>query len=488
MFRKYVIITLAAVLFMSTASCTSQKAEDDADIQAEVDSESAETADATEDNGDLSTSEGETEGGEESTEISDNELAPDEQLPSDDGGDKIADNTEVTTDDLSEEPAPAEESQPSEQVASNDTLSTTPEPTPEPATEPPPAETAMTSEPSATETQVATPEPEAESPKPVAASLKKVATQPWKVGKTLANAVYIVRDGDSVESISQKVFGSADKTKQLCRVNAFNCNRGIKVGDKMYYNSPQRPTDEAVVKTFYEDANIAPQMYTAKAGDNIRNLGKELLGHERSWMELWATNDVESKGDLEEGTQLRYWPSTEVAVLVQNLASAETATPPTDAAAMGSGGETAAPVDMGQAPPTQDLAAQTPPVAADPNAVPPPAEQAPAVGDPAAPPPLPQDVAANPPAAGEQQASSDLPPPPDQSAAAGTVEPPPPPAPAEEPKPATEVALTDDQDQTMILGVGAILLLAAAALFISIRKKRQRRAIDFNTTTQTQIE
>lgn len=457
MFRKYVIITLAAVLFLGTASCTSKKAESDgADVEAGIDDdESLESAEATEKSDDLSTEEGgSSEGGDGAVaDLGGDELAPDEKLP-DDGG-KVAENSEVTSDDLSETPAPGASE--GDQLAGNDEPAP-PAATPEPSmSEPPPMDTAASEPP-----PPSTPEPEYDAPKPATMSLKKVAGQPWKAGKVLANAVYIVRDGDTAESISQKVFGNSDKVKELCRVNSYNCNRGLKVGDKMYYNSPQRPNDDTVVKTFYEDAGLAPQTYTAKAGDNIRKVGKELLGHERSWMELWATNDVESKGEVDEGTQLKYWPATETATPTQTMAANEAppappaeGIPPADSSGM-------PPADAGM--PPQDM-----------NAMPP---------DAGAPPP--QDMAAAPP----DQMPSDLPPPPDQ-AAAGAIEPPPPPPP---PPPVTDQASAEpgaemqDPNQTMVLGVGAVLLLAAAALFISIRKKRQRRAIDFNTSTQTQIE
>ena len=53
MFRKYVIVSVAALFFVSTA-CTSKKAHQDdgadADVEASVDDESLETAEATENN------------------------------------------------------------------------------------------------------------------------------------------------------------------------------------------------------------------------------------------------------------------------------------------------------------------------------------------------------------------------------------------------------------------------------------------------------
>ncbi|MFW1461759.1 hypothetical protein ACEWA6_24475, partial [Vibrio parahaemolyticus] len=70
--------------------------------------------------------------------------------------------------------------------------------------------------------------------------------------------------------------------------------------------------DEQTVKTFYEDAGVQPETYVAKSGDNLKTVGTQLLGDKRSWMELWATNaNLESKGELAEGTQITYWPNAD---------------------------------------------------------------------------------------------------------------------------------------------------------------------------------
>ena len=64
-----------------------------------------------------------------------------------------------------------------------------------------------------------------------------------------------------------------DKVKDLCKVNSLQlfapCR--LKVGDKFYYIiSPQRPADDTVVQTFYEDAGIAPTRFTPlKPGDTL---------------------------------------------------------------------------------------------------------------------------------------------------------------------------------------------------------------------------
>ena len=75
---------------------------------------------------------------------------------------------------------------------------------------------------------------------------------------------------------------------------------------KVYYNSPQRPSDSGRLLTYYEDLSVAPQQYVSKPGDNIRVVAQNLLGHERSWMEVWATNpDVDSKNELAEAAARR---------------------------------------------------------------------------------------------------------------------------------------------------------------------------------------
>ncbi|MGZ3721678.1 MAG: LysM peptidoglycan-binding domain-containing protein [Bdellovibrionales bacterium] len=453
MFRKYMIFILAAFMVLGTSACTSKKASDDsADVEQSAGDESIEAAEATGNNDDLAM---DTSGDSGATAdlggVSD-DLAPEEKLPDDKAaaaGDTVSADAAAPTD-MGDTPPP-----PADQAA------TEPLPPPEPGADtgapPMAADSAAPAEPMAPPA----PEPAGMTESKPVATLQKMKTTPEKHGKILANALYVARKGDSPESISQKVFGSKDKVKDLCKVNSYNCSRPVKVGDKFYYQSPQRPTDDAVVKTFYEDAGIAPQFYTAKAGDNIRKVGKELLGHERSWQELWATNEVESKGDLEEGTKLRYWPDTDAAP-AQTMAKTEDAgAPPGEAA-------------QGEAPP--DGAAPAPDQAATP------------------PPPPPDAQAAQPPPPPPPAADALPPAPPDQAAAAGSVEPPapPPPPPPDQAAGHKEPAAIDggaqDPNQTMALGVGAVLLLAAAALFISIRKKRARRQIDFNTTTQTQIE
>lgn len=222
---------------------------------------------------------------------------------------------EEITESIPEVPAPAKEEampeipqmaeMPQESSGMSDEMPKVPEVT-MPETEEPYGEETMSGE---------TPIEEAPAEKVVRSyvPVKKVAESPWLKNGYNANTVYIVRPGDTMDGISEKIYGNAGRADELYEINP-NLRRSMRVGDKVYYNSPQRPNDKATMLTFYEDNNVPSQMYVAQAGDNIRMVSQDLLGDERSWMEIWATNPgVTSKWELSEGTELRYWP-TNVAV------------------------------------------------------------------------------------------------------------------------------------------------------------------------------
>jgi hypothetical protein len=286
--------------------------------------------------------------------------------------------------------------------------------------------------------------------------LKKMVTAPYTKDGILVNAIYIARDGDSLKSVANKIFGS-DKSSDLKKVNSNLANRSLKVGDKIYYNSPQRPTDNTQVLTYYEDIGLSAENYEVQAeGENIRVISKKLLGDDNSWKEIWSTNlEVESKDILPLGTRLRYW-GADVA-------------------------KSAAPVLAANNTPSMD--SQTS-MDANNSAQTPGFEQVPS--DTA----TSQDIAQMP-----DQAPTD--------ASSGTVEPPPPPADMSSPPPPpppvagnpeapvdanAEVSASAEEEQMIMMVGGGLLLLTVILLVIIIRKKRSKRGIDFQTATHTQIE
>ncbi len=138
--------------------------------------------------------------------------------------------------------------------------------------------------------------------------VKKVKTEPyWRNGRLL-NSVYIGRPGDMVSSVSLKIFG-VDKSSEIVADNPW-LSKGITVGEKLYYSSPNRPDDNTVILTYYEDTGVPFETYSTQTGDNIRVVSSRLLGFEGAWKEVWATNpEVMSKEEVTAGLQLRYWPS-----------------------------------------------------------------------------------------------------------------------------------------------------------------------------------
>lgn len=158
-------------------------------------------------------------------------------------------------------------------------------------------------------------------------SLKKIKTEPYEVSGILVNAVYIARPSDTLKSISQKIYGT-DKTTELKTINTY-LTRKVKVGDKIYYNSPNRPTDNVQLLFYPQDANIQMQTYVTNEGDNIRTVSSQLLGYKDAWKEVWSTNpNVESKELVPAGLQLAYYPSLNEG----DLAANQEALPPPPAA------------------------------------------------------------------------------------------------------------------------------------------------------------
>lgn len=156
--------------------------------------------------------------------------------------------------------------------------------------------------------------------------LRKIEAQPFMKNGKWMNSVYIGRPGDSVEAISQKIYG-ADHSSEITSNNPW-LSDGIKPGEKLYYNSPLRPADNAAMLTYFEDKNLQPQTYMAKEGDNIRSIAQNLLGYPEAWKEVWATNSsIESKDVLSPGTELKYWKDDVGSAPIMGMAMAETVPP-----------------------------------------------------------------------------------------------------------------------------------------------------------------
>lgn len=159
--------------------------------------------------------------------------------------------------------------------------------------------------------------------------VRKVEEMPRYRNGVMLNAVYIARPGDTVASISQRIFGE-DRSSEIVAHNPW-LSDGIKVGEKLYYNSPNRPSDNTAMLVYFEDVGTPAQSYVTGGSENIRHLASDLLGFNDAWKEVWATNlHVDSKDALPAGTELRYWTETAPAAPALAQAPPAPASPPGD--------------------------------------------------------------------------------------------------------------------------------------------------------------
>ncbi|MFZ4405445.1 MAG: hypothetical protein ACOYOK_15210 [Pseudobdellovibrionaceae bacterium] len=440
---KKIILLLAAIGFsLQLTGCTSKESKDDAESAEIVDESgsleepSDKPADAS---ADLATD------GTTSAELSEDNLdapiveepandpvfaeAPKEETPSE-APPAVAKAEEPPAPPISADPLMAApgEGMPADPLASGNTTEITPP--------------AFATEPSDTTANVDSPSK---------ASLQKVAATPWKSGKVWVNAVYFAKPSESLESISKEIYGNTDKVTELGKINPRYVSGKLRAGDKVYYNSPKRPDDSQSVLTYYEDKGIAPEIYVAKSGDNLKKVSKELLGYDGAWKEVWSSNQVESKSELSDGTEIRYWKVAASEVSVPSTSEAEVSNPQQPVA---------------EAPPAMDASLPPPPMAANELPPPPPAmeELPPPAMDASLPPP---PVAAN-----------ELPPPPpameephnDQKskAASGMTE--------EATASTGEESPLDDTTTTALAGV--VLLAAGAGLIVVVRKRRKQKEFE----------
>lgn len=148
--------------------------------------------------------------------------------------------------------------------------------------------------------------------------VKKMRDEPYDQDGILLNALYIVREGDNFKSIGEKIYGKGS-INNLSRVNPFLNPKRLKVGEKVYYNSPNRPTDQSKMLFYYDDIGRSAQFRQVETGENIRTVAQELLGHPRSWMEIWATNpEIVSKAEVDRPYRVRYFSNNNEQSMVQD--------------------------------------------------------------------------------------------------------------------------------------------------------------------------
>ena len=316
--------------------------------------------------------------------------------------------------------------------------------------------------------------------------VKKVVQAPFYRGGVLINAVYLVRPGDDLASVSQKIYNTESRRDELLKANP-TFTRGIKTGDKVYYNSPQRSTDDSMLSLYYEEMGLEPKVYRS-SGENIRVLSQKLLGDEDSWKEVWATNmHVDSKGEIPAGTELKYWP--------EGFISNKTSAPPSSwsqdhvevAETDSLGGEMDMPESSDVVVAEDNSDPAMPPEAAD-YVV----QEAPVDDFAASNPPPPGMANQEPPPSNMDMARNDPPAAPGTQAGAAMDAPPPPPVSGQapsDPRGGAAAKKAESGSMQWMMGIG-LLLVAVVLVFIIIRKRRKSSItlnsdFDFNTAIST---
>lgn len=126
-------------------------------------------------------------------------------------------------------------------------------------------------------------------------------------------AYYVMR-GDTLGSISQKIFGSRGKWKVLQAENGLVDANKIYPGDVIYYTLTEAS------KTFAEKYEMASrQIYTVSRGDSLSRLAAKFYGTQGAWRSLWKENpQVLNPDRIRVGMVLSYRTASKVALTDEN--------------------------------------------------------------------------------------------------------------------------------------------------------------------------
>ncbi len=148
-------------------------------------------------------------------------------------------------------------------------------------------------------------------PKPTksvkSATSKKVAQIPeepiWKKGLVL-NRYYFLRQGDTAESLSKTIYGSADRAKDIQ-----DWNHGAwYAGKVVMFESPSQKDDDEM-KSLFEEKSVSANEYTVKSGDSLSKIAEKSYGSSKSWVEIAAHNKLSNPNSLSVGNKLMLFPS-----------------------------------------------------------------------------------------------------------------------------------------------------------------------------------
>jgi nucleoid-associated protein YgaU len=148
-----------------------------------------------------------------------------------------------------------------------------------------------------------------------------VPTQPVTVaGKTL-NRYYFVRQGDTAEAISNRLYGNLQKLTDLI---AWNGNQVTwKPGKVILYLSASNPED-VTMQSYFDEQSLGAEPYTLHKGETLEKLAQARYGNGASWGEIAVLNKIADLSHAKNGQHLRLFPaSLPLKPLVEPIASTE---------------------------------------------------------------------------------------------------------------------------------------------------------------------
>ena len=126
-----------------------------------------------------------------------------------------------------------------------------------------------------------------------------------KVTSTNKVRTYVVKEGDQLYLIAQKLYGSGLNMEDIMKTNKITNPDLLEVGQKLIIPDvkPRSPTvgiiTESAAKT--EKVTIKSDKYTVKEGDNLVKIALQTYGDSYAWKRIADANAITNSDQLEVG-------------------------------------------------------------------------------------------------------------------------------------------------------------------------------------------
>ena len=126
-----------------------------------------------------------------------------------------------------------------------------------------------------------------------------------KVTSTNKVRTYVVKEGDQLYLIAQKLYGSGLNMEDIMKTNKITNPNLLEVGQKLIIPDvkPRSPTvgiiTESAAKT--EKVTIKSDKYTVKEGDNLVKIALQTYGDSYAWKRIADANGITNPDQLEVG-------------------------------------------------------------------------------------------------------------------------------------------------------------------------------------------